>query len=159
MAAIQHSCLQAGPGLWTAKVGDSIPLLRRLPYALKVNDSLLLLVLVAGCEQVSGQIWRTLTGNSVRAGCMFDGCVAQAGSIHSWRASAAAAVCFALPCRQSWQMFTGSCVGPACVSMSACPVGGGFCTCQVHTLHAASARRKDAQRPRKQPLLSVCCSP
>ena len=57
--------MQAGPGLWTAKVADGIPLLRRLPYPLMVNECLLLLVLVCGNQQGGGQIWRTLSGKQV----------------------------------------------------------------------------------------------
>ena len=61
----KQSVLQAGPGLWTAQ----IPFADKLPYPLQVNESLLLLVLVAGCQQASGQIMRTLSGKSVRSCC------------------------------------------------------------------------------------------
>ena len=64
--SLDRACVQAGPGVWTAKVGDLWPLLRRLPYPLAVNEALLLLVLVAASQQASGQVWRGLTGEGVR---------------------------------------------------------------------------------------------
>ena len=51
-----------GPGLWTAE----IPFADKLPYRLRVNETLLLLVFFAGCQQGGGQIMRTLSGKSVR---------------------------------------------------------------------------------------------
>ena len=48
---------QTGPGLWDYNLREALP---RLPVALKVNDALLLVVGVAGCQQLGGQIWRTL---------------------------------------------------------------------------------------------------
>ena len=49
--------MQTGPGLWVYNLQEVVPV---LPIMLKVNDALLLVVGVAGAQQLTGQIWRTL---------------------------------------------------------------------------------------------------
>lgn len=61
--------MQAGPEVWLHDLQHVVP---RLPFHLKANDALLLLVFFCACQQLGGQTWRTLfTPPSVR--CLHDG--------------------------------------------------------------------------------------
>lgn len=61
---VKLAIAQGGPGLWRYNLQEVLP---QLPISLHVNDALLLVVYVAGTQQLGGQIWRTLfTSPSVR---------------------------------------------------------------------------------------------